>query len=776
MTDVVDDKTNDKGKKQRRTLSIKRNPTEVASTSEKTPASFNTKTLSIRGKKSTSQTKSNVSVKVQVKKRRAIKIPMPADKANEANVSQDVATVASSKDASSDTTVVVDKAAQSKDDTQLGVSPPSTKEVPAKAKAPKKKGRAKTHHRHEFIDDDDDIALQRLQEASHRKKHHKGKSAVAEVTRHEFAKPVEPIVREVAIPESIRVSDLAQKMTVKAAEVIKVMMNLGAMATINQMIDQETAVIVVEEMGHKAIALKENHLEESLSEQLQQAEELVPRAPVVTIMGHVDHGKTSLLDYIRRTHVAASEAGGITQHIGAYHVETPNGMITFLDTPGHESFTAMRARGAQCTDIVVLIVAADDGLMPQTIEAIQHAKAAAVPIIVAINKIDKMDADPERIKSELSNYEVIPEDWGGDTLCLAISAKTGQGIEELLDAISMQAELLELTADIACPARGVIIESRLDKGRGPVASVLIQHGCLRRGDILLAGLEYGRVRLMLDENAQLTEAAGPSIPIEVVGLSGVPAAGDEAVVVLDEKRAREIALFRQTKSRDVRLAKQRAVSFEGMFERLKDDEIATVKIVVKADVQGSVEAITEALTKLSTDEVKVNVVAKGVGGITESDVNLAIASSAVVIGFNVRANAAARSAARRDNVEIKYYSVIYDAVDEIKKAQAGLLKPESKENFVGLAEVRDVFRSSKVGSIAGCMVVEGVVKRNNPIRVLRDSVVVFEGILESLKRFKDDATEVRNGLECGIGVKNYNDIKVGDQIEVYEIVTVKRDV
>ena len=768
MTDVLDDKTSNNGKKQRRTLSIKRKDTDVPNKTSTTTSSRITKTLSVRGKKSTSQSKSNIAVKVQVKKRRTIKVPT---KEEEKTVADETGNV---KDAVISTSLS-DELAPVKSD-NVSPSPPPSNDTPSKPKAPKKKGRtAKPHHRDETFNEDE-AALRRMEESSSRKRSSKDKSAVQTVIKQEFAKPVEPVIHEVMIPETIRVADLAQKMSIKAAEVIKVMMNLGAMATINQMIDQETAAIVVEEMGHKAILLKENALEEGLLEQSQESVEVIPRAPVVTIMGHVDHGKTSLLDYIRRTRVAAGEAGGITQHIGAYHVQTSKGMVTFLDTPGHEAFTAMRARGAQCTDIVILIVAADDGIMPQTIEAIQHAKAANVPIIVAINKIDKPEADSERIKSELSSHEVIPEDWGGDTMCLPISAKTGDGVDELLESISVQAELLELTANVGCPARGMVIESRLDKGRGPVASLLVQHGHLRKGDILLAGLEYGRVRLMLDENGQMVEEAGPSIPIEVVGLSGVPTAGDEAMVVLDEKQAREVALFRQGKFRDVKLARQRASTFEGMFERLKEEEVATVKLVLKADVQGSVEALTDVLTKLSTNEVKVVVVAKGVGGITESDVNLAIASEAVVIGFNVRANAAARQAAQREKVDIKYYSVIYDAVEEIKRAQTGLLGPVTEEKIIGLAEVREVYRSSKIGSIAGCMVVEGTIKRSNPIRVLRDNVVIFEGTLESLKRFKDDASEVRSGLECGIGVKNYNDIKKGDQIEVYEIVTVKRDV
>jgi len=591
----------------------------------------------------------------------------------------------------------------------------------------------------------------------------------------EFAKPTAPVVREVVVPETITVAELAKRMSVKAAELIKVMMNLGAMATINQVVDQDTAVIVVEEMGHKAKILKENALEEDLAESANESYQQVKRAPVVTIMGHVDHGKTSLLDYIRRTRVAAAEAGGITQHIGAYHVSTSKGDITFLDTPGHAAFTAMRARGAQVTDLVVLIVAADDGVKPQTIEAIQHAKAAKVPIVVAVNKMDKPEADPERVKSELSNYEIISEEWGGDCMFVSISAKTGMGIDELLDAILLQAEVLELTAVVDGPARGAVIESRLDKGRGPVATILVQSGCLKRGDILLAGFQYGKVRALVgDSGAQVSEA-GPSMPVEVLGLSAVPHAGDEVIVVVDEKKAREVALFRQGKFRDVKLARQKT-SLENLFENTGTQSLKTLNIVLKADVQGSVEALNDALVKLSNDEVKVTIVASGVGGITESDVNLAVASQAIMIGFNVRADGGSRRLAEQEGVKIYYYSVIYDVVDQVKQALSGMLAPSFKEQITGIAEVRDVFRSPKLGAIAGCMVVEGTVKRNNPIRVLRDNVVIYEGTLESLRRFKDDVLEVRQGLECGIGVKNYNDVKSGDQIEVYEMVEVKREI
>jgi len=601
------------------------------------------------------------------------------------------------------------------------------------------------------------------------------KEAEALLLQHGFEKPTAPVVYEVAIPETITVAELAKKMSVKAAEVIKVMMGLGAMATINQVIDQDTAIIVVEEMGHKPVILKENAIEDELTAQLDMTGEEVTRAPVVTIMGHVDHGKTSLLDHIRTTRVASGEAGGITQHIGAYHVETNKGMISFLDTPGHAAFTAMRARGTKVTDIVILVVAADDGVQPQTLEAIQHAKAAEVPIIVAINKIDKPEADPERIKTEMSNHEVIPEDWGGDTMFVNISAKTGQGVDELLDSILLQAEVLELKAVKTGPAKGVVIESRLDKGRGAVATILVQKGTLHKGDILLTGSQYGRIRTLQDETGVVVNSAGPSIPVEVIGLSGVASSGDDAIVVGDERKAREVALFRQGKYRDIKLARQQKLSLEDAFENISTGAQKTLKLVLKADVQGSVEAISDALIKLSNEEVNVEIIASGVGGLNESDINLALASGAVVIGFNVRADTQARKLAQQDDVELRYYSIIYDVVDDIKKALTGLLAPKFKEEIVGIAEVRDVFRSPKLGAIAGCLVIEGVIKRNNPIRVLRDNVVIYEGALESLRRFKDDVTEVRQGIECGIGVKNYNDVKVGDQIEVFETVEIKRE-
>ncbi len=594
-------------------------------------------------------------------------------------------------------------------------------------------------------------------------------------TKHGFEMPTAPVVREVTIPETITVADLAQKMSLKSNELIKAMMNLGSMVTINQVLDQETASVVVEELGHKPKLLKEDAIEAEIQQSGEEAQaDESPRAPVVTIMGHVDHGKTSLLDYIRRTKVASGEAGGITQHIGAYHVDTERGAITFLDTPGHAAFTAMRARGAQATDVVVLVVAADDGVMPQTIEAIQHAKAAGVPIIVAVNKIDRPDADPERMRQELSNHEVIPEQWGGESIFVDVSAKTGDGVDKLLESILVQAEVLELKARDSGPARGVVIESRVDKGRGPVASVLVQAGRLSKGDMLLAGQEFGRVRSLFDHAGKEVDHAGPSIPVEVLGLSGPANVGDEALVVEDERKAREIALFRQGKIREVRLAKQQAAKLDDVFEQLAEGEANTLNVVLKADVQGSVEALRDALVKLSGDEVKVNVVAAGTGGISETDVNLAIASSAIIIGFNVRADSAARKLVESEDVDMHYFSVIYDVIDTVKQSISGMLSPEYKEEIVGIAEVRDVFRSKKFGSIAGCMVIEGAVKRNNPIRVLRDNVVIYEGELESLRRFKDDVSEVKSGTECGIGVRNYNDVKVGDQIEVFEKTEIAR--
>ena len=592
--------------------------------------------------------------------------------------------------------------------------------------------------------------------------------------QHTFEKPTQPVKREVVVPETITVSELAQAMSVKAADLIRELMKMGTMVTINQVLDQDTAMLVVEEMGHTAKPAKPETPEAFLEEAAAETGEAEPRPPVVTVMGHVDHGKTSLLDYVRKTRVAAGEAGGITQHIGAYHVDTGKGVITFLDTPGHEAFTAMRARGARATDIVVLVVAADDGVKPQTIEAIRHARDAGVPMVVAITKVDKPEADVERVKQELAAQEVIPEDWGGDTQFVEVSAKTGQGIDTLLEAILLQAEILELKAPRQGPAAGIVIEARLDKGRGPVATLLVQRGTLKKGDVILVGRESGRVRAMTDENGRPVKAAGPSIPVEIQGLSGVPVAGDDMVVVPDERKAREIALYRQSKHKEVKLARQQAAKLENVFENLESGGQQSLNLLVKADVQGSVEALTEALEKLSTDEVKVRVVHGMVGGISESDVHLAVASRAIIIGFNVRADAAARRLIEQEGVEVRYYSVIYDAVNDVKDAIQGMLKPELREQIIGLAEVREVFRAPKIGAVAGCLVVEGVVKRNNPIRVLRDNVVVFEGTLESLRRFKEDVNEVKAGLECGIGVKNYNDVKVGDQIECYETVEVAR--
>ncbi|CAK3195370.1 translation initiation factor IF-2 [Vibrio crassostreae] len=602
----------------------------------------------------------------------------------------------------------------------------------------------------------------------------KGKLAKPTSMQQGFDKSATVAKSDVAIGETIVVSELASKMSVKATEVIKVMMKMGAMATINQVIDQETAQLVAEEMGHKVILRKENELEEAVLADRDSDAIAEGRAPVVTIMGHVDHGKTSTLDYIRKAHVASGEAGGITQHIGAYHVDTDNGMITFLDTPGHAAFTAMRARGAQATDIVVLVVAADDGVMPQTIEAIQHAKAAGVPLIVAVNKIDKEGANPDNVKNELAQYDVIPEEWGGENIFVHISAKQGTNIDGLLEAILLQSEVLELTAVKEGMASGVVVESRLDKGRGPVATVLVQSGTLNKGDIVLCGQEYGRVRAMRDENGRDIETAGPSIPVEILGLSGVPASGDEATVVRDERKAREVANYRQGKFRDVKLARQQKAKLENMFANMTAGEVAELNVVLKADVQGSVEAIADSLLKLSTDEVKVNIVGSGVGGITETDATLAAASNAIILGFNVRADATARNTVQNENLDLRYYSIIYQLIDEVKQAMGGMLAPEFRQEIIGLAQVRDVFKSPKLGAIAGCIVTEGTIKRSNPIRVLRENVVIYEGELESLRRFKDDVQEVKNGYECGVGVKNYNDVRVGDQIEVFEIVEVKR--
>jgi translation initiation factor IF-2 len=592
--------------------------------------------------------------------------------------------------------------------------------------------------------------------------------------QHAFNAPTEPIVHEVLVPETISVADLAHKMAVKASEVIKSLMKMGMMVTINQVLDQETAIIVVEEMGHVAKAAAANDPETFLEEEEHAEAVQEARPPVVTVMGHVDHGKTSLLDYIRRSRVASGEAGGITQHIGAYHVETPRGMVTFLDTPGHEAFTAMRARGAKATDVVILVVAADDGVMPQTIEAVHHAKAAGVPLVVAVNKIDKAEANPERVKQELVTQEVVPEDWGGDTMFVEVSAKTGKGIDDLLEAVLLQAEVLELKAPKNTPAKGLVIEGRLDKGRGPVSTILIQSGTLKRGDMLLAGTAFGRVRAMLDEAGKDIKEAGPSIPVEILGLSDVPNAGDEVIVLNDERKAREIALFRQGKYRDVKLARQQAAKLENMFEQMGEGEVKTLPLIIKSDVQGSYEALATSLQKLSTDEVKVNIIHTGVGAISESDVNLGAASKAVVIGFNVRADTGARKLIDSSGVDVRYYNIIYEAVDEVKAALGGMLSPEQKENAIGLVEIREVFRISKIGAVAGCYVLDGVIKRGSKVRVLRDNVVIHTGELDSLKRFKDDVKEVKSSFECGLSLKNFNDIEVGDTLEVFEVVEVAR--
>lgn len=589
-----------------------------------------------------------------------------------------------------------------------------------------------------------------------------------------FEKPTSPIAREIDIAEAIKVSELAQKMSVKVGEVIKTLMKLGLVCTINEVIDQDTAILVLEEMGHRANIVSGDTIEDEAIKQMQIGGDRVSRPPVVTVMGHVDHGKTSLLDYVRSTHVVSGEAGGITQHIGAHHVKTPKGVITFLDTPGHAAFTAMRSRGAKVTDIVILVVAADDGVMPQTIEAIQHSKAAEVPMIVAINKIDKPNVDPDRVKQELVNHGVIPEEWGGENMFVEVSAKTGLGMDSLLDAVLLQAEIMELTALSGVPANGIVLESRLDKGMGTIATVLVQNGLLTKGDIILAGREYGRVRALMDEYNNEIFEVGPSFPARVLGLSGVPTAGDDVMVVRDERKAREIATMRETRSRDIRLATQKQTQMDGLFDRVGEGDLITLNILIKTDVQGSAEALRDSLVKLSYDEVKVNVVGANVGGINESDVHLAIASGATIIGFNVRADSSARRLIESEGVDVRYYSIIYDAIDQVKNAINGLLAPEMQEKILGLAEVRDVFKSSAIGQIAGCLVIDGLVRRKNPIRVLRNHVVIYEGELESLRRFKDDVTEVRAGTECGIGVRNYADVKVGDQIECFERIEVAR--
>ncbi|MFD2231390.1 translation initiation factor IF-2 [Alkalimarinus sediminis] len=664
--------------------------------------------------------------------------------------------------------------------------------APKKAHAPAKDDAKKNHRKKGRNDNDDHESRQRREKAKaagkggrkgtlvsltgeeesrHRKLRHKKKPKADR--DHQFEKPTAAQVHEVQIPESITVAELASRMNVKGAQVVKVLFGLGVMATINQTIDQETATLVVEEMGHTVTLIQDDAVETDIIESIDYKGEEVTRAPVVSVMGHVDHGKTSLLDYIRRAKVAAGESGGITQHIGAYHVETGHGMISFLDTPGHAAFTAMRARGANSTDIVILVVAADDGVMPQTEEAVQHARSAGVPIIVAVNKIDKEAADPDRVKNELAAKDVIPEDWGGDVQFVEVSAHTGQGIDELLDAVLLQAEVLELKAVPSAPAKGVVVEASLDKGRGAVSTVLIQNGTLRQGDVVIAGMFFGKVRAMLDENGKKVLEAGPSIPVEILGLNGTPDAGDDFIVVPDEKRAREVANFRQGKYRDVRFQRQQSAKLENLFQGMGKDEVKNLNIVLKTDVRGSLEALTAALADIGNDEVQVKIVSSGVGGIAETDANLALATNAVIIGFNVRADASAKKVIDAEGLDLRYYSVIYDIIDHIKQALTGMLAPEFREDIVGLAEVRDTFRSPKFGQVAGCMVTEGTIYRNKQIRVLRDNVVIFEGELESLRRFKDDVNEVRSGTECGIGVKNY-DVKVGDKIEVFDSVKVER--
>ncbi len=641
----------------------------------------------------------------------------------------------------------------------------------AKAQAPKRQ--AKTIHvNDDFVLEGDDF--DGMGGRGRRGSARKARSKLS--SQHAFEKPTEFIAKEITIGETNSVADLAQKMSVKSGEIIKILFNMGVMATINQMLDQDTSTLLIEELGHKPKFVSEDAIEEQLAESLsaEVGSEEITRAPVITVMGHVDHGKTSLLDYIRKASVAAGEAGGITQHIGAYHVNTEHGMVSFLDTPGHAAFTAMRSRGAKATDVIVLVVAADDGVKPQTEEAVQHAKAAGVPLVVAINKIDKEGIDPDRVKNELSALEVIPEEWGGDTQFIEVSAITGQGVENLLEAILLQAELLELKAYTDVPGQGVVIESRLDRGRGSVASVLVQNGTLKTGDIVLAGYEYGRVRALVDELGKNVESAGPAIPVEILGLNGVPDAGDEFVVVSDEKKARDVAEFRKVRLKDSQQAKQQSSKLEGMFAGIGRDQKKILNVIIKADVRGSLEAIIGSLQKLGTDEVEVNVIASGVGGISETDAHLATTSRAMVIGFNTRADKSARDILENESLQLRYYNVIYDVIDDTKAMMGGMLEPEIREEIVGIAEVRDVFNSPKFGQIAGSMVIEGTVYRSKPIRVLRDNVVIYEGELESLRRFKDDANEVRNGMECGIGVRNYNDVKVGDKIEVYETTEVAR--
>ncbi len=660
--------------------------------------------------------------------------------------------------------------------------PASREEIElAEARADKTGGKRTKHGKHKPDAEETLFGRKELHVATEKSgKRKKGKvkrsSHVVAETKHGFERPVAPIVHDVTIPDTITVDELARRMTMKAAELIKELMKMGVMATINQVIDQDTATLVVEELGHNPVTVGADDLEKSLLSRDEETYANKPRPPVVTIMGHVDHGKTSLLDYIRRSKITSGEAGGITQHIGAYHVETDKGVVTFVDTPGHAAFTSMRERGAMATDIVILVVAADDGVMPQTIEAIQHSKAAGVPIIVAVNKIDKEDADPDRVKNELGNHEVIPEEWGGENMFVNVSAINGEGIDALLDAILLQAELLELKAATEGMARGVVLESSLDKGRGVTTTVMVQEGTLNKGDIILAGEEFGRVRAMFDENGKPAEQAGPSIPVAVIGLSSTPSAGDEVLVVEDERAARDVAQQRRNKKRDKRLASQQQAKLDSLFDQMKSGAVSTLNVLLKADVQGTLEAIRDALVKLAADneEVNVNIVGSGVGGINETDISLAAASNAIVIGFNVRADASARRAASERGVDLNYYSIIYELIDEVKSALVGMLAPQFREQIIGMAEVKDVFRSQQLGAVAGSIVTEGVIKRNAPIRVLRDNVVIYEGELESLRRFKDDVQEVKSGTECGIAVKNYNDVKVGDQIEVFERVEQER--
>ncbi|HUQ50785.1 MAG TPA: translation initiation factor IF-2 [Gammaproteobacteria bacterium] len=674
-----------------------------------------------------------------------------------------------------------DQAAKQRAEEERRKAATAEKEAQQRAEAERARQKAKKERMvEEPADGDHTLHVADGMAGRRKKKKQRRRSVAVNVDpQHGFEKPTAPVVRDVEIGETITVSDLAQRMAIKANEVIKALMKMGMMVTINQVLDQDTATLVVEEMGHSAKPLKETAIEDELIQSVEEASSssaAVTRAPVVTIMGHVDHGKTSLLDYIRRTKVAAGEAGGITQHIGAYNVETPKGRITFLDTPGHAAFTAMRARGAKVTDIVVLVVAADDGVMPQTIEAVQHAKAAKVPIVVAVNKIDKPGGDLDRIRRELSNYELISEEWGGETLFVSVSALTGQGVDKLLDSLLLQAELLDLKAVDTGPAAGVVLEASLERGRGAVATVLIDKGKLQVGDILLAGQEYGRIRAMFNETGQSIPFAGPSTPVVVLGLSGTPMSGDDVQVVEDERQARDVAQFRHSRERETKLAHQQAAKLENIFSQMQAGAVPSVQLLIKADVHGSAEALRDALEKITSEDVKITVVSSGVGGITESDVQLAATSKAIIIGFNVRADAAARGAIKESGVDIRYYSIIYEAIDDIKAAASGLLAPEIREQIVGLAEVREVFRSPKFGNVAGCMVVDGYVRRSNPIRVLRNNVVIYEGQLESLRRFKDDVNEVRAGTECGIGVRNYNDVKAGDQIECYERTEIVRKV